>query len=1333
MSSRVGLCVLFVLIPLLGFSQCWPRSQKLVPSKAMNTSEALGSSIDYEANIAVVAAPQSDTLRTSSGVVYVFEFKNDVWQKVASLTASDHREYQNFGRQVVIHNDRIFVADPARANGGLSVGAIYIYEKPSEGWHDMVETSILLPAYPRPYQFGVSMDVYENSLLVGASYTFNENNVGTGVAFLFELQGGNWKQIATLKSPHAYPSSFGSNVELGKDVAVVVADEEQRPAYTARGAVYVFEKNSVNGWIDAYPNARLTESSGNESIAYLGAGLALDEARNTIFVTEVSWDETRGYNTIQAYKRPGTQWSDMTETETYLATTDSRVDQTLRFEEPYLYSSGSLEVEVFTHNSEEWILSNPIARLTISGLSPQQQFGEGICVRNGHVLVSAPAGLTLDRDALLTPANPRIYEFILPATGWIPENIPDHSFTYLPLTATDYVFGINVDIDGDIAIVGSPYDNVNRSGAGAVYVYRLANYQWTKIATLTPSDGERFDNFGRSIAISDDYVAVGVPNKHLRDETGKIIDHNLGAVYIFKKPPAGWTDMNETYKLVQSQGKLDYTSDDEDDDDFGITVDLDYPYLIASRFERGSRPNSGSVLVFNLSGNAAVHEATLNPSSRDAVNNFGHALSISDSVIAVGCGTNRFWMIESNVVFVYERKGERWKDATESTLLFPSDNGSTGYLPGVGFGESIDITEDGSHIIVGSPAWFDGIIFETTEYFKGAAYIFQRPPDGWKGLITEKARLTIPDQKSYACMGVSVHIEDRYAVVGSPQNYFFTGAGQNPGTGKAYFYQKPDDGWKYKLPDKIIQGDESGSPQSDYFGASVEGVFGYLMIGAFADDNQSSVDAGSVYVYTEYPFINPTQSPVCENAAPIQLTAVPSGGSWLGNGMANPRDGIFYASLAGPGEHKIRYSVDDCTSANTLLIKVKEVPKPGLMMNKDSLFYCGKTTIPLKVELKKGFTYSWSYSEDGNAFVPVGPRLPRIDADKRGYYKVLVSNDCASLADSIWVGDLFPDAGPDFASCVSDAASQLVGNYSAGSWAGPGVSSSGQFDPSKAGIGLHQLRYNVSPSEGCLYSDALQARVSSLPDINIQSDGVDSFCYTGRATLSVSGVPTLDYAWYFGKESGEMSITDEIDPVFVAREPGLYKVVVSDGQCSTEANINLFPPPFQPTVTPDLDSASFCANQPFDIAAQTIPGADYVWFRYVDGIPQSTTESVGSFSIQVEESGKYKLTIQSHGCVFDSDEMILTTIPADSVYVPNVITPNGDRWNENFEIYVEGIDEYSLKIFGRYGREVWSGRKDTAPWNAADVSSGVYFWVLSYRSQCSEGNDRKGWVQVLKE
>ena len=1334
---RCIFCAALVSCSLATFPQCWVNPKKLVPTKAFNTSERFGQSIDYEDNIAVVGAPGSDTLRSSSGVVYVFEFKNGSWKKIASLTASDHRAYQNFGTQVLIQDDRIFVADPGRNNGGGNIGAVYIYEKPATGWSDMVETSTLTPVHPYTYRFAASMDIFGNKLLVGAPATVNENNVTAGAAFLFELQGNSWTQVATFKTPHTRASTFGSNVALAENIAVVVADEEARSNYVAIGATYVFEKNAGTSWTDTYPVARLTESSGQESIAYLGRGLCIDESRNTIFVSQVVWGSTSGSRGIEVYQKPATGWADMTESQVYLSSETSLVFyQRLQFDEPYLYSSGGSQVEIFTpDNNNKWTLAAPVGRLSNTDFHPQKQFGSSLCAVNGHVLVSAPSQVTQDRDTPIVPAEPAVYEFVRPAAGWpAGVNFDTHSFVYMPTTATDYFFGYDVDIDGDIAVVASPYDNVNRTGAGAVYVYRLENYQWKKIAILTQSDGEPYDGFGRSISISGDYIAIGSSGKSYRDETGKIIDFDLGAVYMFKKPASGWVNMHESYKVIHSEGKTDYweVGNDSEDDYFGLEVELAYPYLAVGRYEQNSRPNTGSVFIFKITDDNAVLEATLNPSFRDNVNNFGTSICIRDSVIAISGGSTRAWMFDRNYVFMYTKVGTRWKDATETGILMPSDNGSTGYLPGISFGESLDMTDDGSEIIVGAPGWFEGTIFNTVEYFKGAAYIFEKPQNGWTGLIYEKAKLTVPNQVAYACMGVSVHIEDRYAIVGAPRNYWTTNGSENPGPGRVYFYQKPADGWKYKLPDATIQGDESGSALSDYFGSSVESVSGYVMIGAIADDNQNSVDAGSVYVYTEYPFLNPLHGVVCENEAPIQLTATPPGGVWEGPGFANSSDGIFDPSLAGMGPHTIRYTVDGCNAANTLQISVAEIADPMALIGRDSLYFCGNPTVRLETPQRDNFGYAWSYSENGGPSIDVSKNTAAIDADKPGYYTVDVTGGCAAASGTVWVGDLYPHGGDDFSACVGDELHQLMGNYPSGIWSGPGVSPSGLFDPKKASSGVNTLYYAVTPLPGCEYKDLVEASVSALPTIAIQPNDIGSFCYKGTTLLTVPAVPHAQYTWFFGTDPDDLAAAESKSQQLLADAFGFYSVTVSEGACSITATYQLVAPPFRPQVAPAFDSISFCAGQPLHFTAEAIPSARYSWFRYVNTSPEIIRESTGSFSEEIQESGTFKLQIESHGCSFESNDLIAWEIPGDSIFVPNVFSPNGDQWNDNFEIYAEGVDEYYVRVFNRYGEEIWSGSNGSSPWNAADTSSGVYFWVLSYRSPCNSGKQYKGWVQVLK-
>ena len=95
--------------------------------------------------------------------------------------------------------------------------------------------------------------------------------------------------------------------------------------------------------------------------------------------------------------------------------------------------------------------------------------------------------------------------------------------------------------------------------------------------------------------------------------------------------------------------------------------------------------------------------------------------------------------------------------------------------------------------------------------------------------------------------------------------------------------------------------------------------------------------------------------------------------------------------------------------------------------------------------------------------------------------------------------------------------------------------------------------------------------------------------------------------------------------------------------------------------------------------------------------------------------------------------MVAWKIPGDSVFVPNVVTPNGDQWNEYFEVYLESGDEFSMKVFNRYGQEVWSGDNANPRWDPSEAAAGTYFWMLTSHSKCSDRRVTKGWVQVLKE
>ncbi|MFN9906545.1 MAG: FG-GAP repeat protein, partial [bacterium] len=89
-------------------------------------------------------------------------------------------------------------------------------------------------------------------------------------------------------------------------------------------------------------------------------------------------------------------------------------------------------------------------------------------------------------------------------------------------------FGLAVSLSGDTLTVGAPGDDVGaNSGQGSVRVFVRSGTTWSAQATLTAFDGAANDDFGSSVSLSGDTLAVGVP----LDDVGA--NSNQGSVRVF--------------------------------------------------------------------------------------------------------------------------------------------------------------------------------------------------------------------------------------------------------------------------------------------------------------------------------------------------------------------------------------------------------------------------------------------------------------------------------------------------------------------------------------------------------------------------------------------------------------------------------------------------------------------------------------------------------------------------------------------------------------------------------------------------------------------------------
>lgn len=71
--------------------------------------------------------------------------------------------------------------------------------------------------------------------------------------------------------------------------------------------------------------------------------------------------------------------------------------------------------------------------------------------------------------------------------------------------------------------------------------------------------------------------------------------------------------------------------------------------------------------------------------------------------------------------------------------------------------------------------------------------------------------------------------------------------------------------------------------------------------------------------------------------------------------------------------------------------------------------------------------------------------------------------------------------------------------------------------------------------------------------------------------------------------------------------------------------------------------------------------------------------------------------------------------PIEKLIIPNVITPNGDRYNEKFEITGLKLGRWGLKVVNRWGQLVYYSTSYVGDWSGEGLSSGIYFYEVFHK------------------
>jgi hypothetical protein len=165
-------------------------------------------------------------------------------------------------------------------------------------------------------------------------------------------------------------------------------------------------------------------------------------------------------------------------------------------------------VYVFGKHGDSWQFEEKI-------ISPapetEDNFGRALAIQGDSLVVTARKTSAEEGAA---------YVFVYTDGRWI------HQATLVASdpTAGAY-FGQSVDIQGDMMAISAR--NANPNSAGGFYLFRKSGDGWLEIAKVTPSDGKLEDQYGFAIVMSGDTIAVG----SRRADVNGVKD--TGAAYVY--------------------------------------------------------------------------------------------------------------------------------------------------------------------------------------------------------------------------------------------------------------------------------------------------------------------------------------------------------------------------------------------------------------------------------------------------------------------------------------------------------------------------------------------------------------------------------------------------------------------------------------------------------------------------------------------------------------------------------------------------------------------------------------------------------------------------------
>lgn len=528
----------------------WIPRTRLTPKDA-KPGALFGAALALHGTTAVIGVPGDSRPGSPhiEGSVRIWSLSNNQWFQQRRINGTPSPDLTwNMGWNVAIHGNRVVAAAPGENN---RAGAVYVYTFGIQGWALQQK---ITPPVNGPFEFGRAISLYGDMLAIGAPATPSR-----GAAYLYTFFDGTWSW-RTIPVPGRVTTGggFGSTVTLSQDTLLA-------GAWRGRSRILAsFPFPASVEWTGSPIFFNFSTISNNPRIS-----VALDGNLALVGVPDAISADKKSFGIVHSLVRNSStaNWSMVHDISNKSPQVGARFGSSVALdaENALIGASGHRSssgngagIATFFRRSNSIFLNNP-QTVEAGHDGSLTQYGLTVAAAGNHVAIAMNAESNADgyrREA--------VYVLGRKATGWerearivekVEEPYPSRFGSALAMSEGRLVIGIPgqvlvtappegdpvttyggaeihergedgiwvptaaipgsnefgdaVAIDGDTAVIGSPY---TPDFEGKAFVFEKGSEGWQQTAELLPKETGRMGRFGHALAIDGNTILVGAPD-----------------------------------------------------------------------------------------------------------------------------------------------------------------------------------------------------------------------------------------------------------------------------------------------------------------------------------------------------------------------------------------------------------------------------------------------------------------------------------------------------------------------------------------------------------------------------------------------------------------------------------------------------------------------------------------------------------------------------------------------------------------------------------------------------------------------------------------------------